>query len=131
MVAGSLRAAGSPSYGPLRAAALAGLSAFSAPPMHTPSTPMLPISAGLLGAGYLGAGHSGSRQSSAGQLMSVREAGVFPLEHLEWEAAMLDGAKEGIDETSLRMEMKTSMDIHRLMRLRQQVRGTCSRGGLR
>lgn len=33
---------------------------------------------------------------------------------------MLDGGKEGMDETSLRLEMKTSMDIHRLMRLRQK-----------
>lgn len=91
---------------------------------------MLPISAGLLGAGYLGAGHSGAGQSSAGQLMSAREAGVLPLEHTEWEAGVLDGGKEGMDETSLRMEMKTSMDIHRLMRLRQQVRDICSLGGL-
>lgn len=54
--------------------------------------------------------------------MSNREASVFPLDHGDWEAGMLDGGKEGIDETSLKMEMKTSMDIHRLMRLRQKVR---------
>lgn len=49
-------------------------------------------------------------------------ASVFPLDHGDWEAGVLDGGKEGMDETSLRMEMKTSMDIHRLMRLRQKVR---------
>lgn len=49
-----------------------------------------------------------------------------------WESGVLDGAGggggrggsggvEALDETSLRMEMKTSMDMHRLMRSRQKV----------
>lgn len=44
-----------------------------------------------------------------------------------WESAILDGGGgggmlEALDETSLRMEMQTSIDMHRLMRSRQKVR---------
>lgn len=39
----------------------------------------------------------------------------------DWEAGILLGAQE-LDETTLRMEMRSSMDIHRLMRSRQKVR---------
>lgn len=41
-------------------------------------------------------------------------------DHVDWEAGILLGVQE-LDETTLRMEMRTSMDIHRLMRSRQKV----------
>lgn len=63
----------------------------------------------------------GVLSGGAGQSVPVRETGVSPFDHVDWEAGVLLGGQEEIDETSLRMEMKTSMDIHRLMRSRQKV----------
>lgn len=78
------------------------------------------------GAGVFGGGDGGATSREAGLGLGL-EAGDY------WETGVLDGSGAGggagveaLDETSLRMEMKTSMDMHRLMRSRQKV-WECSR----
>lgn len=62
---------------------------------------------------------------AAAQPVSVQEAGGgagLAQQNVDWEGAVLLGGEQGaIDQKSLRMEMKTSMDMHRLMRSRQKV----------
>lgn len=88
------------------------------------------------GAGMFGGGGGGSwsREAGAGLGLGL-DAGVLDY----WETGALEcgggggggggsaaggvGGGGGLDETSLRMEMKTSMDMHRLMRSRQKVYG--------
>ncbi|CAN0312275.1 unnamed protein product [Ectocarpus sp. 12 AP-2014] len=67
-----------------------------------------------------GGGPSGGAPREGGGYFGLGlEAGDY------WETDMLDVgnvAAEALDETSLRMEMQSSMDIHRVMRARQKVR---------
>lgn len=53
----------------------------------------------------------------------MRQPGESGFDDGDWESGTLLAGLEEMDETSLRMEMKTSIDIHRLMRSRQKVRG--------
>ena len=95
------------SIGPLRATAVASASPPPAPPPPNQAT------------------GQATESSSAAQLEPARETSNISsnlFDHVDWEAGALLGGQEELDETSLRMEMKTSMDIHRLMRSRQKVR---------
>lgn len=73
-----------------------------------------------IGASEGGGGPSGGAPRERGGYFGLGlEAGDY------WDTDMLDVgnvAAEALDETSLRMEMQSSMDIHRVMRARQKVR---------
>lgn len=67
-----------------------------------------------------------SSSASTGNQLAARDSGTSAtaaaIESIEWEAGTLLMGQEETDEKSLRMVMKNSMDIHRLMRSRQKVK---------
>lgn len=93
------------SIGPLMTAAVVSVSPPPAPPPPNQATVAV--------------------STSSGESMPNpnREANnsTSPFDHVDWEDGILLGVQEELDETTLRMEMRTSMDMHRLMRSRQRV----------